>query len=66
MSTIQRRRVVVTGMGTVNPCGLTVQETWDNLLAGRSGIGLVDRFDVSEYACKIAGQVKGFDPDKFI
>ena len=66
MSTIQRRRVVVTGMGTVNPCGLTVQETWANLLAGKSGIGLVDRFDVSEYACKIAGQVKGFNPDLFI
>ena len=66
MNMIQRRRVVVTGMGTVNPCGLTVQETWDNLMAGKSGIGLVDRFDVSEYACKIAGQVKGFDPDKFI
>ena len=66
MTTYSRRRVVITGMGTVNPCGLTVQETWDNLLAGKSGIGLVDRFDVSEYACKIAGQVKGFDPDKFV
>lgn len=66
MTTIHRRRVVVTGMGTVNPCGLTVQETWANLLAGKSGIGLVDRFDVSEYACRIAGQVKGYDPDKFI
>ncbi|HEU4950372.1 MAG TPA: beta-ketoacyl-ACP synthase II [Holophagaceae bacterium] len=66
MTTIHRRRVVVTGMGTVNPCGLTVQETWANLLAGKSGIGHVDRFDVSEYACRIAGQVKGYDPDKFI
>ncbi len=66
MTTYTRRRVVVTGMGTVNPCGLTVQETWDNLLAGKSGVGTVDRFDVSEYACRIAGQVKGFDPDKFI
>ena len=66
MTTIHRRRVVITGMGTVNPCGLTVGETWDNLLAGRSGIGTVDRFDVSDYACKIAGQVKGYNPDLFI
>lgn len=66
MTTIHRRRVVITGMGTVNPCGLTVGETWDSLLAGRSGIGTVDRFDVSEYACKIAGQVKGYNPDLFI
>ena len=64
MSTpIHRRRVVITGMGTVNPCGLTVAETWDNLLAGRSGIGPIDRFDASEFACRIAGQVKGFNPD---
>lgn len=66
MSSFNRRRVVITGMGTVNPCGLTVAETWDNLLAGRSGISTVDRFDVSEYACRIAGQVKGYNPDLFI
>ena len=64
--TVQRRRVVITGMGTVNPCGLTVPETWDNLLAGKSGIGTIDRFDVTDFACKIAGQVKGFNPDLFI
>ena len=64
MSTpIHRRRVVITGVGTVNPCGLDATETWDNLLAGRSGIGPIDRFDVSDFACKIAGQVKGFNPD---
>lgn len=64
MSTpIHRRRVVITGLGTVNPCGLTVPETWENLLAGRSGIGPIDRFDASEFACRIAGQVKGFNPD---
>ena len=66
MTTIQRRRVAITGMGTVNPCGLTVAETWDNLLAGRSGIGPITRFDVSDFTCKIAGQVKGFEPDKYI
>lgn len=66
MTAIHRRRVVITGMGTVNPCGLTVNETWENLLAGRSGISRVDRFDVTDYSCKIAGQVKGFDPDVYI
>ncbi len=66
MSTIQRRRVVITGMGTVNPCGNTVAETWENLLAGRSGIGPVTKFDVTDYACKIAGEVKGFDADLYI
>ena len=64
--TVQRRRVVITGMGTVNPCGLTVPETWNNLLAGRSGIGPIDRFDATDFTCKIAGQVKGFNPDLFI
>ncbi len=66
MSTIQRRRVVITGMGTVNPCGNTVAETWENLLAGRSGIGPVTKFDVTDYACKIAGEVKGFNADLYI
>jgi 3-oxoacyl-[acyl-carrier-protein] synthase II len=66
MSTIQRRRVAIVGMGTVNPCGLSVAETWDNLLAGKSGIGSIDRFDVSEFACRIGGQVKGFQPDLYI
>jgi len=66
MTTIQRRRVVITGMGTVNPCGNTVAETWENLLAGRSGIGAITKFDVTDYACKIAGEVKNFNPDLYI
>lgn len=66
MTSIQRRRVVITGMGSVNPCGLTVPETWDALLAGRSGIGMITRFDATDFACKIAGEIKGFEPDKFI
>jgi len=66
MTTIQRRRVAITGMGTVNPCGLTVAETWDNMISGRSGIGPISRFDVSDFTCKIAGQVKGFEPDRYI
>ena len=66
MSSSSKRRVVVTGMGTINPCGNTVNDTWDALVNGRSGISLIDRFDTSEYACKIAGQVRGFNPDDFI
>lgn len=60
------RRVVVTGMGTVNPCGLSVDQTWSNLIAGRSGIGPITRFDVTDYASKIAGEVKGFEIDRFV
>ncbi len=66
MTSIQRRRVVITGMGTLNPCGNTVAETWDALLAGKSGIGVVDRFDATEFSCRIAGQIKGFNPDLYI
>lgn len=66
MSQTNRRRVVITGMGTLNPCGNSVPETWANLLAGKSGIGLIDRFDTADFACKIAGQVKGFNPDETI
>ena len=58
---MQGRRVVVTGMGTVNPLGLTVAETWEAILAGKSGIGPVTRFDASRFSCRIAGEVKGFD-----
>ena len=66
MSNLQRRRVVITGMGTLNPCGNSVDETWENLLAGKSGIGVIDRFDTADFACKIAGQVKGFNPDDYV
>ncbi len=57
-----RRRVVVTGVGLVSPLGLTTAETWSGLLAGRSGIGPITRFDATDYACRFAGEVKGFDP----
>ena len=66
MTSIQRRRVVITGMGTINPCGLNVPGTWEALLAGKSGIGMITKFDTTDFACKIAGEVKGFDPDPFI
>ncbi|MCE1229727.1 MAG: beta-ketoacyl-ACP synthase II [Firmicutes bacterium] len=66
MTSIHRRRVVITGMGTINPCGNSVEQTWKALLAGQSGIGLIDRFDTSAFSSKIAGQVKGFDAETII
>ncbi|MBT3278183.1 MAG: beta-ketoacyl-ACP synthase II [Phycisphaerales bacterium] len=53
-----QRRVVITGMGTVNPVGNTVKEFWDGLLTGKSGLGMIDRFDTSAYTSRIGGQVK--------
>ena len=61
-----RRRVVITGLGCVSPVGNTVSEAWDTLLAGKSGIGPITKFDASTFACKIAGEVKGFNLDAYI
>ncbi|MDP3519099.1 MAG: beta-ketoacyl-ACP synthase II [Hydrogenophaga sp.] len=61
-----RRRVVVTGLGCVSPVGNTVDEAWANLLAGRSGIDLVTKFDASNFSCKIAGEVKNFPLESYI
>ena len=58
---MSRRRVVVTGLGCICPVGNTVAEAWANILAGQSGIGLITKFDTSDFSCKIAGEVKGFD-----
>lgn len=63
---MSRRRVVVTGLGCVSPVGNTVEEAWSNLLAGKSGIDLITRFDASAFACKIAGEVRNFDLDSYI
>src|SRR5512145_1816883 len=63
---MSRRRVVVTGLGCISPVGNTVADAWTNLLAGRSGIDLITKFDASTFACKIAGEVKGFELDKYI
>ncbi len=60
------RRVVVTGIGTVSPCGLDVTSTWENIRAGNSGIGTITHFDASDYSVKIAGETKGFNPENFI
>ncbi|MES2841085.1 MAG: beta-ketoacyl-ACP synthase II [Pseudomonadota bacterium] len=63
---MSRRRVVVTGLGCISPVGNTVEDAWTNLLAGRSGIDLITRFDASNFACKIAGEVKGFDLESYM
>jgi 3-oxoacyl-[acyl-carrier-protein] synthase II len=62
LSMSPRRRVVVTGLGTVNPLAVSVPDYWRGLLAGKSGIGPITRFDTAEYKVKFAGEVKGFDP----
>ena len=61
-----RKRVVVTGMGAMTPLGLTVEETWQNLVAGRSGVGSITQFDASGSPSRIAGEIKGFDPTDYI
>ena len=61
-----QRRVVVTGVGLVSALGAGTEQTWDGLKASRSGIGLITAFDTAQHTCKIAGEVKGFDPNDFI
>ena len=63
---MSRRRVVVTGLGVVSPVGNSVAEAWSNLLAGRSGIGLISKFDAAAFSCKIAGEVRNFDLESYI
>jgi beta-ketoacyl-acyl-carrier-protein synthase II len=55
-----RPRVVITGVGMLSPLGHSVDESWDNLLAGRSGVGPITQFDASEFPCRVAGEVKDF------
>lgn len=62
----QLRRVVITGLGAVTPLGLSVDETWAALLAGRSGIALITKFDTSELRTRFAGELKGFDPNNYM
>jgi len=61
-STNGRRRVAITGIGAITPLGLSTDETWGALTAGRSGIGPITRFDAANCPVKIAGEVRGFDP----
>ena len=63
---MSRRRVVVTGLGLVSPVGNSVGEGWSNLVAGRSGIDLITKFDAAAFACRFAGEVKGFKIEDYI
>jgi 3-oxoacyl-[acyl-carrier-protein] synthase II len=63
---MSRRRVVVTGLGCVSPVGNTVADAWSNVLAGKSGIGAITKFDSSAFSCKIAGEVRDFDLESYI
>ncbi|MFZ5923476.1 MAG: beta-ketoacyl synthase N-terminal-like domain-containing protein [Chloroflexota bacterium] len=59
-------RIVITGMGTVNPLGLSVAESWQNATAGKSGVGPITLFDASGWQVQMAAEVKNFDPAKFM
>ena len=60
------RRIVITGLGLVSAVGIGTDETWQAILAGESGIAPITRFDTTDFACKIAAEVKGFDPLQFV
>jgi 3-oxoacyl-[acyl-carrier-protein] synthase II len=63
---VDRKRVVVTGLGAITPIGNTLTEYWEGLLSGRNGIGSITLFDASRHACRIAGEVKGYDPHDYL
>ncbi len=63
---MNQRRVVVTGIGMISPLGVGNEPTWQGLLEGRSGIDRITKFDTTNYACKIAGEVRGFVPEEWI
>jgi 3-oxoacyl-[acyl-carrier-protein] synthase II len=66
MTNSDRKRVVVTGLGAVTPIGNTLSEYWEGLVSGRNGIGPITLFDASRHDCRIAGEVKGFDPFQYL
>ena len=61
-----KKRIVVTGMGTINPLGNSIEEFWKNIREEKSGLGLITRFDTAEFATKVAGEVKNFDAGLFM
>jgi 3-oxoacyl-[acyl-carrier-protein] synthase II len=63
---ILKRRVVVTGLGLVTPIGLNVEATWSALMAGKSGVDYIKKFDTEKFSVKIAAEIKDFDPLKFV
>lgn len=66
MANLDKKRVVITGMGAVTPLGNTLDDYWQGLLSGRNGIGPITAFDASQHACQIAGEVKDFDPLDYV
>ena len=62
---VQKRRVVVTGLGMLSPVGGNAAESWQNLVAGKSGISAIEHFDTSAFSVKIAGLVKNFNPEQW-
>ncbi len=63
---VSKRRVVVTGMGMISPLGLNVESTWQNILAGKSGVALIDHFDASDLACRICSRIRDFDVTQYM
>ena len=63
---MEKKRVVVTGLSALSPIGNNLTDSWENLLAGKSGIGPITRFDASEFTARIAGEIKDFDPEKYM
>jgi 3-oxoacyl-[acyl-carrier-protein] synthase II len=63
---LSKRRVVITGLGLISPVGNTIKEAWDNILAGKSGINRITRFDPTPFASHMAGEVKNFDPVEYL
>jgi len=63
---LSKRRVVITGLGIISPVGNTVEQAWSNILAGKSGISRITRFDPTAFSSQIAGEVKGFDVTEYI
>src|SRR5262249_33176046 len=66
MEGVLSRRVVVTGVGLISSVGIGTEETWNAIKAGVSGIGPIKAFDAARFNCRIAGEVNGFDPHRFI
>src|SRR5262245_11578837 len=60
------RRVVITGLGTVNPLGSDLAGYWSRLCAGKSGVGLIEQFDTSKHKVKIGAEIKGFNPESVL
>ncbi|NEO82784.1 MAG: beta-ketoacyl-ACP synthase II [Spirulina sp. SIO3F2] len=66
MTNVQKQRVVITGLGAITPIGNTLSDYWDGLMAGRNGIGDITHFDPAKHDCRIAGQVKDFNPSDYM